>query len=177
MDDDELIAAVARGEESALRELFVRHAPWLAARLRRVLPVDAVEDVMQETFVAVWRGAGRYLPQGRAGGWLWVIAARQAAMWLRRTGRDVTEDLSALADVAVAGPESAVLDRVVLAQAVEALGQAGSPERQVWELLFLADLPVAEVARRLGLPTGTVKSRAWRVRRLLRAQLGRSGVR
>src|SRR5690348_14214389 len=70
MDDDELIAAVARGDDTALRELFTRHAPWLAARLRGVLPASEVEDVLQETFLAVWRGACRYRPEGSAGGWV-----------------------------------------------------------------------------------------------------------
>jgi RNA polymerase sigma-70 factor (ECF subfamily) len=51
------MAAVAAGDDSALHELFTRHAPWLAARLRRLLPADAVEDVLQETFIAVWRGS------------------------------------------------------------------------------------------------------------------------
>ena len=60
MDDDELIAAVAGGDDAGLRELFSRHAPWLAARLRGVLPAAEVEDVLQETFLAVWRGAGGY---------------------------------------------------------------------------------------------------------------------
>jgi DNA-directed RNA polymerase specialized sigma24 family protein len=87
MDDDGLIAAVAGGDERALRELFSGNAPWLAGRLRRLLPSDAVEDVLQETFVAVWRGAGGYRPAGRPGAWLWGIAVRQAALWLRRTGR------------------------------------------------------------------------------------------
>ena len=58
MDDDALIAAVAGGDDVALRELFRRHAPWLAGRLRGVLPAAEVEDVLQETFLAVWRGAG-----------------------------------------------------------------------------------------------------------------------
>ena len=88
MDDDALIAAVAGGDDTALRELFSRHAPWLAARLRTVLPAAEVEDVLQETFLAVWRGAAR-LPArpglGRAAG-LWGIARRQAALWLRRRG-------------------------------------------------------------------------------------------
>ena len=57
MDDDELITAVAAGGDAALRELFSRHAPWMAARLRAVLPAADVEDVLQETFLAVWRGA------------------------------------------------------------------------------------------------------------------------
>ena len=44
MDDDELIAALAAGDDAALRELFTRHAPWLAARLRAALPPPDVED-------------------------------------------------------------------------------------------------------------------------------------
>jgi RNA polymerase sigma-70 factor (ECF subfamily) len=53
MDDDELIAAMAGGDDTALRELFARHAPWLAARLRLILPAAEVEDVLQESFLAV----------------------------------------------------------------------------------------------------------------------------
>jgi RNA polymerase sigma-70 factor, ECF subfamily len=71
MDDDELIAAMADGDDAALRELFTRHAPWLAARLRAMLPAADVEDVLQESFLAVWRGAHRYRPEGSPGGWLW----------------------------------------------------------------------------------------------------------
>jgi RNA polymerase sigma-70 factor (ECF subfamily) len=90
MDDDGLIAAVAGGDDGALRELFSRHAPWLAVRLRAVLPAADVEDVLQESFLAVWRGARGYRPEGAAGGWLWGIARRQAAQWLRHRGRAVS---------------------------------------------------------------------------------------
>ena len=86
MDDDDLVARVAAGDDTALRELFGRHAPWLAVRLRAVLPADDVEDVLQETFLAAWRGARGYQPQGACGGWLWGIARRQAALLLRRRG-------------------------------------------------------------------------------------------
>jgi RNA polymerase sigma-70 factor, ECF subfamily len=57
MDDDELIASVARGDDTALRQLFDRHAPWLAARLRKALSPEDVEDVLQETFLAAARTA------------------------------------------------------------------------------------------------------------------------
>ena len=77
MDDTELIAAMAGGDDTALRELFARHAPWLAARLRAVLPAADVEDVLQETFLAAWRGARGWRLEGSAGGWLWGIARRQ----------------------------------------------------------------------------------------------------
>ncbi|MGH3292582.1 MAG: RNA polymerase sigma factor, partial [Trebonia sp.] len=86
MDDDELIAALAAGDDTALRKLFTRHAPWLAARLRAVLPPPDVEDVLQETFLAVWKGAGGYAAQRTPRAWMWVIARNQAALLLRRRG-------------------------------------------------------------------------------------------
>src|SRR3984885_1367809 len=86
MNDDELIAALAAGDDAALREMFTRHAPWLAARLRAALPPPDVEDVLQETFLAVWKGASAYRPRGTAQAWMWVIARNQAALLLRRRG-------------------------------------------------------------------------------------------
>jgi RNA polymerase sigma-70 factor, ECF subfamily len=177
MDDDELITAMAGGDDAALRELFSRHAPWLAARLRAVLPAADVEDVLQETFLAAWRGAVGYRLEG-GGGWLWGIARRQAALWLRRRG---CPDPLLPALVAADGrhptdstdPAEAALSRSELADAVKALGPEGSPQRETWRLLYVEDRSVAEVAELMGVPTGTVKSRAHRVRRLMRAALRR----
>lgn len=176
MDDDELIAALAGGDDAALRELFSRHAPWLAARLRAVLPAAEVEDVLQETFLAAWRGAGGYRPvrqDGAAGGWLWGIARRQAALLLRRAGPAAATLPAVLAADGrhAQDPEEAAVVRADLGQAVAALGPAGSAERELWRLLYVEDRPVSEVARLTGVPEGTVKSRAHRVRRVLRAAL------
>jgi RNA polymerase sigma-70 factor, ECF subfamily len=176
MDDDELIAAVAGGDDAWLRELFARHAPWLAARLRGVLPAAEVEDVLQETFLAVWRGAGGYRPggPGSAGGWVWGIARRQAALFLRRRGP--AELLLSAVDTGgghLADPAEVAVLRAELAEAVSALGPAGSPNREAWRLMCVEDRPVAEVAELTGVPEGTVKSRAHRARRQLRAALGR----
>jgi RNA polymerase sigma-70 factor (ECF subfamily) len=173
MDDDTLIAAVARGDDAALRELFGRHAPWLAARLRAVLPAADVEDVLQETFLAVWRGARGFRLEGSAGGWLWGIARRQAAAWLRRRG---TAELL-LPDVETADerdpndPAEAALSAAEVANAVKVLGPEGSAVREVWRLMYVEDRTVAEVAELLGVAEGTVKSRAFRARQLLRAAL------
>jgi RNA polymerase sigma-70 factor (ECF subfamily) len=174
MDDDELIAAVARGDDAALRELFARNAPWLAARLRTALPAADVEDVLQETFLAVWRGAARYRLEG-AGGWLWGIARRQSALWLRRRGQAALrlDAVEAVDGRAPADLAEAALSRTELADAVEALGPEGSPQREIWRLMYVEDRPVAEVAELIGVPAGTVKSRAYRVRRLMRAVLRR----
>jgi RNA polymerase sigma-70 factor, ECF subfamily len=175
MDDDELIAAVAAGDDGALRALFCRHAPWLAARLRAVLPAADVEDVLQETFLAVWRSARSYRPEGSAGGWVWAIARRQAALWLRRRG---PLELLLPALVAANGqrscdPAESALSATVLASAVAALGPEGSVQREVWRLMYVEDRPVAEVAELMGIPEGTVKSRAHRARQLVRAALRR----
>jgi RNA polymerase sigma-70 factor, ECF subfamily len=172
MDDDELITAIAAGDDTALRELFCRHAPWLAARLRSVLPAADTEDVLQETFFAVWRGAKRYRSAGTAGGWLWGIARRQAALYLRRRG-PATLGLPELpTDAGHAGdPAEAVLSGAAIAAAAATLGPDGSRDREVWRLVYVEDRPLAEAAEVLGVPVGTVKSRAHRVRRRLRAAL------
>ena len=164
MDDDELIAALAAGDDAALRELFMRHAPWLAARLRAALPPPDVEDVLQETFLAVWKGAGGYRPRGTPQAWMWVIARNQAALLLRRRG-PVTVPLeeSPHADL---DPAEAAMVRADIAAALS------GPEGEVLRLMYVEDRPVAEVAALLGVPAGTVKSRAHRARRLLRATFG-----
>jgi RNA polymerase sigma-70 factor (ECF subfamily) len=165
MDDDGLLGRVARGDDAALRDLYARHARWLAVRLRQALPVDAVEDVLQETFVAVWRGARRYRPDGRAEAWLWGIARRQAALWVRRHGYPQPSS-----EPPVNTDEAEVAaTRLDLAAALAALRP---DDRDLVRLLYLEDRSVAEVADRLRLAEGTVKSRAYRVRRLLRAALG-----
>jgi RNA polymerase sigma-70 factor, ECF subfamily len=173
MDDEDLIARVAAGDDTALRELFSRHAPWLAARLRSVLSAADVEDVLQETFLAVWKGARRYQPEGSAGGWLWGIARRQAALFLRRRGpAALVLPVVLAADGQHAGdPAEAALSRAQMTDAVATLGPEGSPDREVWRLMYVEDRPVAEVAELMGVPVGTVKSRAHRARRLLRAAL------
>lgn len=187
MDEDEqLIARIRAGEDAALRELVFRHTPWLGARLRAVLCQADAEDVLQETFLAVWRGASGYRFEGEVGGWLWGIARRQAALFLRRRGP--AELLAVPAESLAAAAEThrshgsapdlaqAAVVRAELAQAVLALGPEGSADREVWQLMYVEDRPVAEVARMLGVPPGTVKSRAHRVRRVLRSVLsgGRS---
>jgi RNA polymerase sigma-70 factor, ECF subfamily len=182
-EDGDLLARIKTGDDAALRELVFRHTPWLGARLRAVLsPADA-EDVLQETFLAVWRGAGGYRSDGEVGGWLWGIARRQAALFLRRRG---PFDLlafpveSAAQTVTAPGmsggdPAWTAVVRAELAEAVAALGAPGSADREVWRLMYVEDRPVAEVARMLDIPTGTVKSRANRVRRVLRAVLSTAG--
>ncbi|HEY1485701.1 MAG TPA: RNA polymerase sigma factor, partial [Micromonosporaceae bacterium] len=133
MDDNELISRVAGGDDMALRELFSRHAPWIAARLRAAMPAADVEDVVQETFLAVWRGASGYRPTGSGGGWLWGIARRQAALVLRRRGTPALELPEVLP---IDDPTEGVVWRI---DVEHALGPASEPDREVWQLMYVED--------------------------------------
>ncbi|MEJ7763278.1 MAG: RNA polymerase sigma factor [Thermomicrobiales bacterium] len=171
MDDARLLTDANAGDDAALRALFERHAPWLAIRLGRDLPVEAVEDVMQETFIAVWRGAAAYRGGPDAGGWVWGIARRQAAMWYRERGRRpettlLDESFADGRDIAATAAGEIDMER-----AIATLGPAGSADRETARMIFVDDRPIAEVAERLGVPEGTVKSRVHRTRRLLQAAL------
>ena len=76
--DQDLILAVRGGDATALRSLYDRHARWLTIRLaRRCADPAIVEEVVQDTFLAVWRGAGRYRGQGEVAAWIWGIAIRR----------------------------------------------------------------------------------------------------
>ena len=85
LTDGALLSAVAGGSPGALEELYRRHAGWLSVRLARGGADPAVVDeVLQDTFVAVWRGAGRFEGRGDAGAWLWGIAIRRLVDAFRR---------------------------------------------------------------------------------------------
>jgi RNA polymerase sigma-70 factor (ECF subfamily) len=171
MDDVALVAAVASGDHIPLRSLFDRHAPWVAARLRRTLPPDAVEDVLQETFIAVWRGAGGYGGSGAVGAWIWGIARRQAALWARANGRpEAVIEAGEGEDPAVAAIRAADLER-----AFDSLGSDAAAGRALVRMVYVEDRSVVEVAERLGVPPGTVKSRLFHLRRRLRQALEGGG--
>jgi RNA polymerase sigma factor (sigma-70 family) len=171
-DDQTLLEALADGDLGALRALYERHAPWLSVRLaRRCNDREVVADVLQDTFVAVWQGARRYQGRGEVGAWMWGIAIRRLVSRLR-TRRDVV----LMRDPAAPGAASLVVEDELL-QGVEYgdLGRAMaalSPEmRAVIQATVLDGLTTREAASLLGIPQGTVKTRAHRAKAHLRASL------
>lgn len=101
-----LLAAMAAGDAAALRELYDRHAAVLAARLRRrCADPDAVEDALQDTFVAAWRQAGRFRGEGEVAAWLWGIAIRRLISRLRGRPPVTTVPLREQSEVEVAAED------------------------------------------------------------------------
>jgi RNA polymerase sigma-70 factor (ECF subfamily) len=173
-DEEYLVRRIARGDRVAFDELYRRTAPWLAVRLRRRCADDElVAEVMQETYLAVWRAAAAFagVVGGTAVGWLWTIAARRLVDALRRRAREARPPLAGLITPTTPSVEDEVLDAMV----GDALGAALcrlSPElRQVLQAMVLDGLTVRETAVLLGVPEGTVKTRARRARMAMREAL------
>jgi RNA polymerase sigma-70 factor (ECF subfamily) len=172
-DEEELVRRVARGDRAAFEQLYRRTAPWLTVRLRRRCADDqVVAEVMQETYLAVWRAAGGFAGatvNGSAVGWLWTIAARRLVDAFRRRARDTASPL-AEEPVAPAAEDEALSD-VVGDEVGDALARLAPELRQVLQAMVVDGLTVRETATLLGVPEGTVKTRARRARLAMREAL------
>lgn len=167
MTDSELIVAIADGHVDALRILHERHAPWLKARLaRRSSDASLVEETIQDTFVAIWRRAGSYRKEGEVAAWIWGIAIRKLIDQLRR------HRLPSLERPEVVGSaEEAVLTGIAFGELGEAMARLSPELAEVVQARILDGLSTREAARLLGIPTGTVKTRLMRAKRVMREQL------
>jgi RNA polymerase sigma-70 factor, ECF subfamily len=166
--DDDLIAAVAGGDREALAALYRRHAPWLVLRLARRCPdPGTVEEVVQDTFVAVWNGADRYRATGEVPAWIWGIGIRRLISRLRRR----PAALAGRPDETVVSAEDEVLLGVEHGDLGAALGSLSPELPAVVQATVLDGLTTREAATLLGIPQGTVKTRAARARRELREAL------
>ncbi|MFI5678097.1 RNA polymerase sigma factor [Streptomyces cellulosae] len=176
--DAALLRAVAGGDSAAMAVLYDRHAGWLHARLtRRCADPEVVREVLQDTFVTVWRSAAGHRGE-QAGGWLWTIAARRLVD--ARRAHERAARVAAPVAPTDSGYEAASVapsaeDRVLAALEYGDVGTALdriSPElREVLRATVVDGLTTRETARLLGIPEGTVKSRAKRARAELRAAL------
>ncbi|MEV4992070.1 RNA polymerase sigma factor [Streptomyces niveus] len=176
-DDAALLRAVAKGDAEALGVLYDRHAGWLHARLtRRCADPETVREVLQDTFVTVWRSAGTHRG-GEAGGWLWVIAGRRLVDARRAQARAERADEQGRRDHGPAAVAPSAEERVLAGLEFGDVGAALdriSPElREVLRATVVDGLTTRETAQLLGIPEGTVKTRAMRARRELRLELGR----
>lgn len=170
LSDASLVAAIAAGDRQALRVLHDRHQPWVSARLRRRCADDeVVADAVQDTFVAVWRGARRYDGRGDVGAWVWGIAIRRLIGRLRKRSWPVASGEPA--GPIVVSAEDSVLVGVEHGDLGGALNRLSPELRAVVQATVLDGLTTREASALLGIPTGTVKTRMMRARVQLRGEL------
>ncbi|WP_030848925.1 RNA polymerase sigma factor [Streptomyces sp. NRRL S-475] len=175
--DGELLRAIAAdADRRAFEELYRRYAPWLRARLRgRCADLGVVDDVVQETFLAVWRGKARYREEAGAdaAGWLWRIGSRRLVDALRGDGARgrLRQALARLRHREEVSAEERVLAGVEHGDLAGALVRLSPELRAVLQATVVDGLTTREAAVLLGIPPGTVKTRAMRARKQLREAL------
>lgn len=176
VDDVELLARVATGDEAAFADLFDRHSGTVLGLAHRMLgPGGEAEEALQEVFLQVWRQAGRYRPVlATPRGWLLMLARSRALDRLKSGGARARRERV----VESARPEatqpvgSARLEHCERRRRLRsALYRLPAEQRQAVELAFFAGLTHSQIAERLGAPLGTVKSRILLGMRRLRTAL------
>lgn len=172
ISDENLVRQIAAGDGHALEALYARYsAPLYRYVLRLVHETTVAEDLLQEVFVAVWRGASRFKGRAQVRTWIFRIAHNQAVNWLRRQRPALR--LNAVEGLPSKGDP--VVDRTMARwradQVRQALPRLSAKHRAVLELTFYHGFSQAEIAQIVGCPVGTVKSRMSYARRYLRQAL------
>jgi len=172
-DDDRLARAFAAGGDRALEDAYRRWSPLVyTLAVRSLGDVGDAEDVTQKTFVAAWTSRSRFDPgQARLSAWLVGIAKNKIADTheARARIRRLQEQLQA-----VSTPREWMTEPVDLADTLLVADEIAllEPEAQrVIRLAFFDDLTHNEIAARLGLPLGTVKSHIRRSLQRMRTRL------
>jgi RNA polymerase sigma-70 factor (ECF subfamily) len=164
--DEILLLQIGRGDQGSLEKLYRRHGSPLVALLTRILDDrQMAEEVVQDTFVAVWSGT-RFEGRSRVRTWLISIAIRRPGSGRRRRRFPVerqTKDLVSHDPT----PEDIVVAGLDLDRLVRDLSKLTRLQREVVLLAFAEQLSHSEIAEVLGVRPGTVKSRLHGAKRAL----------
>ena len=161
---EELLGRVAQGDEAAFGELYDQMAPRVLGLVRRLLVDPAQsEEVTQEIFLEIWQTATRYEAQrGGASTWILTMAHRRAVDRIRSSQASRDRDVKiGIRDLAVAYDEvsETVFVRIEHERVEKAMSRLTELQRQAISLAYYGGLSQSEVAERLQIPLGTVKTR------------------
>lgn len=167
---DSLVERARSGDVAAFEQLAERSMPEVYRLAAALVGPDEARDITQESLVAAWRELPQLRQTARFDSWLRSIVLNRARNALRARRRHPTITF-------IDGHASALVDEPIAATqqrlAIEAaLGGLTAEQREVLVLHYLADLPLREVARTIGVAEGTAKSRLHGGLRVLRARLG-----
>jgi RNA polymerase sigma-70 factor (ECF subfamily) len=168
-----LLRLIAADSQEAMAEFYELHGRVVLAQILLVVRERALaEEILQDTMLAVWHGAGAFRGESRVRSWVISIARRQARDRLRRRRLRVVADDCLTAQPSLApGPDVVALDRAEAAAVAKAIRGLTPAHREVLGLAFGTGLSLPEVADVLDVPLGTVKSRLTAARAALRRAL------
>jgi RNA polymerase sigma-70 factor (ECF subfamily) len=163
--DDDLLMLIERGDAAAFEVVYDRHARTAFSLALRLLgDRQSAEDLVQESFLAAWRGAGSYAPaRGSVRTWLMSIVHNRGVDRLRTLGA-MSRRQEALNQIELRRPDEPDaaergMDRVLAGTIREELATLPDEQRKVLELGYYGGFTHQEIAQMLSLPIGTVKSR------------------
>jgi RNA polymerase sigma-70 factor (ECF subfamily) len=169
-DERSLIERIAAGDRTALEQLYNRYErPLFRFVTSLARERGLAEEILQDTFVAVWRGAGAYEGRAAVRIWLFGVARRQAHNAMRRRHLPAAEvdELDTATDLGPT-PEEQALANERREDLTAAVGRLATIHRETLALIFVEGLSYREAAEVLGVPEGTVKSRLNHARLALR---------
>jgi len=160
--DEELLEAIAAGDDAALAALYDRFGrPAYGLALRILRDQALAEDAVQEAFLAIWRAAESYRRErAKPSTWILTLVHRRAVDLVRREDRRRADNLVEEPEEDAALPvheEAALRNRRAAVQT--ALRQLPDDQREALELAYYGGYTQSELAERLGVPLGTIKSR------------------
>jgi RNA polymerase sigma factor (sigma-70 family) len=175
LSDEALVALVARADEGALAELYDRVGRIAYGLALRVLRDERhAEDAVQEAFLQVWRSAATFRAErAKASTWILTLVHRRAVDLVRREERRQADPLTddSVAGIAPDDTDEAAWLRFERERMQAALKQLPDMQREALELAYYGGFSQSELAERLGVPLGTIKSRMFaglaRLRELL----------
>ena len=179
--EQDLVARMATGDQSALRELMRRNRARVHRFVLRMLhDSDRIEEVVNDTFMAAWRQAGKFERRSSVATWLLAIA-RNRALSARNEGRRREEALddehaATLVDER-ATPDVIIEQRDGAAVLRRLTARLPANQARLIDLIYYRGKSVREVAQMVGIPDNTVKSRTFLARRRLAALLAAEGIR
>jgi RNA polymerase sigma-70 factor (ECF subfamily) len=157
--DGELLTRIADGDREAFEELYRRYSrAVLGLALRRLRDRGRAEDAVQETFASVWRAAASYRPERGAGApWLYAVARNAISDRLRGRNEPPTEAPDEPSPTP--GPDERAEQSWLAFHVHRGVASLAPHERELIELAYWGGLSQSEIAERLQIPLGTVKTR------------------
>lgn len=176
LEDVTLIARSAAGDQDAFMELYRRHSGRVNGFAIKLLgSVDEAEEVVEETFMEIWTRASDYRPQRSSPvTWIFLIARSRIVDRLRRLRR--LREFPSLSPGLSPDPGEEVLRRSAQDSVRAALEVLPTGQREVIDACYYGGLSQSEAATALGVPLGTLKTRARAALGALRAEMRRAGA-
>jgi len=176
--DETLLSCTAAGDRDAMRALYLRHHLRVYRFvLRLVRSQTAAEDIISEVFLDVWRQAGTFKGRSAVSTWLLAIARFKALSFLRKKHEEeLNEEGAAAIPDSTENPELAAQKKSTAAVLQRCIARLSREHREIIDLVYYHEKSVEEVARIVGIPEATVKTRMFYARKKLLGLLKAAGV-